>query len=97
METSSAVLQISAQAGGLVWGWYANSRGGRKAGYKSRVAPPTPVAFVLLVLLLPGVWLAGSAIARRLAREPVVARVLAPVLAVALWLTAIHAASLVTH
>jgi hypothetical protein len=58
------------------------------------VAPPTPLAFVLLAVLLPGVWLAGSAIAGRLSRERSLARVLTPALAVALWLVAIHAVSL---
>lgn len=58
------------------------------------MSPPTPLAFVLLVLLLPGVWLAGSAIARRLTQDHRLARLLSPALGLALWLLAVHIASL---
>ena len=58
------------------------------------MAPPTPTAFVLLIALLPLVWFSGAALAARLSRDTALAALLAPALAVALWLTAIHVASL---
>jgi hypothetical protein len=56
--------------------------------------PPTPEAFVLLVVLLPGVWLAGWLLADRLTLSRSVALVLAPALALSMWLLAVHVTSL---
>jgi hypothetical protein len=57
--------------------------------------PPTPKVFVLLIALLPVVWLSGSALAERVARDRSFARLLTPALALSLWLLSIHIASLI--
>src|ERR1041384_4693850 len=60
------------------------------------MAPSTPTAFVLLIFLLPLIWFSGAALAGRLLRDTELTALLAPALAVALWLTAIHVCSLTT-
>jgi hypothetical protein len=56
-----------------------------------------PPAFAFLIVLLPGIWLAGSVIAQRITRDPGLARLLTPALALAPWLLAMHVVSLVAR
>ena len=58
---------------------------------------PLPLALLLLHLALPGVWLAGRALARKAAPDRVLAAYLTPGLALALWILGVHIASLVTR
>jgi hypothetical protein len=58
---------------------------------------PLPRSLTLLVLALPGVWLAGWELAARLSPRRFLREALAPVLALTLWLLAVHAAGLATR
>jgi hypothetical protein len=62
-----------------------------------RVVLPLPTSLILLALALPGVAVAGAALAARISRARLVRQALTPVLALALWLLAVHVAGVVAH
>jgi hypothetical protein len=59
--------------------------------------PPLPRSLGLLCLALPGVWLAGREAAAWLSTARLLREALAPVLALAFWLLAVHAAGLASQ
>jgi hypothetical protein len=59
--------------------------------------PPIPAALSLLVLALPGVFATGLSAARRVTGDRALALALAPALALAAWLSAVHAVGLATR
>ncbi|MCG8420017.1 MAG: hypothetical protein MJE77_18975 [Proteobacteria bacterium] len=57
---------------------------------------PLPQSCIVLALLLPGIWLAGRELSRRLSDQRAIVLALAPGLGAAMWLLAIHAVALIT-
>ena len=70
---------------------------GREIDYPPRmvmnldVATPQPAGCVALLIMLPGLWIAGIAAARRLGLDRATGRLVGPALSLSLWLCAVHA------
>src|SRR5580658_4119310 len=61
------------------------------------VPVPFPPAYMLLVLALPGVWLLARSLAHAVTADRALRAVLPAGLAPALWVLAVHTASLLAH